>query len=405
MTEAVSKWLNTKYVRYIIIVCLAIMATISVFQGVRNAINVSQDFQWDASRALIEGIDPYELSLHPETKYQSEGLTQFYDLFTSAGLQQKMEANQFPSLLYLLAPFAIIPPLTARYVWILANLIFTAGIICLLRKTFFKELPLFNSAVIMLLMLAGTPYRNQLGVGQHTIFSFFFFMLAVWLDEVKPEGNRIGISICMFVSYFKYTLTAPLVLYLLYRKRYREFIISVAGHILLTIVAAISLNKSVIYMLIAPLKVSKALSAEGGLDLGALLNGSSLSFVIGGAVAVLLVVITVKMEKNREYLLFPLLLLWSLIITYHRTYDFFVLSVVYMMFSENYKNDFSEREYKITYVMYWIMLFAVFFGLRVFNENDISRIVVGLIYYVFTIMITVIAVNSVRTGKARSNNG
>ena len=396
---------GNKLIQNLILVGMVLVAVVSLLQGVKNAIAVSQDFQWDAARALMERMDPYELSLDQSVDITGSKLEEFYDLFERDGIKQKMEANQFPSLLMLLFPYALLSPFAARLAWIISNVFFTAGIIWLLRRTFLKELPHFDFAFLMLLMIIGTPYRNQLGVGQHTLFSFFFFMLAVWLDEIKPEGNRIAIAVCMFISYFKYTLTAPLTLYLLYRKRFKEFAASVLGHMLLTVVAAVWMKKSPVYMIMAPLKVANALSAEGGLDLGAVFGGGVLSLVAGGIVALFLIFVTVKLPKGQENLLISLLILWSLIITYHRTYDFFVLSVVVAAFIGSDVGFGKVINTDFMKIFYGIVLFAVYFVLRMFNENTLSRIGVGIIYYIFTIMISIIVVNLICGKQGIVNEG
>lgn len=399
MIDRIKTLPENKAVRLCIIGVMLLAAIVSVIQGSANAISVSQDFQWDAARAIVDKVDPYELSLNPEMEINDKNLSDFYQIFYDAGLKQKMEANQFPSLLMLLIPYVFMKPLTARYVWLFTNLLYTVGIAVLLKKTFLKSLSDFNYAFVILLMLIGTPYRNQLGVGQHTLFSFFFFLLAVWLDEVKPEGNRILITICLVLSYFKYTLTAPLVLYMLYKKRYLEFAASVVVHVILTVVAAVWMGKSVIYMIIAPLKVSALLSAEGGIDLGALLNGSKMAFVIGGIIGLALMVITFLMPKNRGDILFSLLILWSLVITYHRTYDFFVLSAIAAVFAGSIRSVFSEKIYQYFVIMYYVLIAMVYFGLRVFHENIMSRTVVAIVYYLFTIAITAVAVYIIKKEK------
>lgn len=393
MYISLQRILSNKYIRYIIVAILGLLAVVSVIQGVRNAAALSQDFQWDATKALMSGIDPYEASLNPDMKYNNAGLDEFYRLFTDAGVKQKMEANQFPSLLILLVPFTWMNPLTARYAWIVANLLFTAGIIFLLKKTILKRADNFEFAVIVLLMLAGTPYRNQLGVGQHTLFSFFFFLAAVYYDECRPKGNSIAVTLCMFISYFKYTLTAPLTLYLLYRRRFKEFAVSVVMHVILTILAAVKLGKSIVYMILAPLKVSSMLSAEGGLDLGALFSGNSLYLVIAGLVVVILIYIAYKLPEGKGYLLLPILTLWSLILVYHRTYDFFVLAAVAYFYIND---DDNKKLRQMTIVPYYLVTILVYFGLRVFNENVPSRIVVGIIYYAFTVYLTVLTLKESR---------
>ncbi len=395
MAEFIEKIWGRKAARYALMALLAAMALISLIQGIRNAAELSQDFQWDAAKAMSMRLDPYDLSLEPEKAAEYPPLAEFYKMFTDKGLKQNMEANQFPSLLMLLIPYTLLPPLAARYAWIISNLIFTAGIIFLLRRTFLKDADRDLFITFMLLMLAGTPYRNQLGVGQHTLFSFFFFLLAVWLQDMYPgneeeNGGRdkrspglfAAVVISLFICYFKYTLTVPLSLYFVYKKRYIEIAVSAGMHVVLTAVSALWLNDSFMNMIIKPLKVSSALAAEGGLDLGALLKGSPAAYVLALAVMILLLVMAVRLPEERDGEYISVLVLWSLIITYHRTYDFFVLVTVLAFFLAGKKNTGFKIGFALT-------LAAVFFGLRVFAESTASKIAVGAIYYIFTIMMTI----------------
>jgi len=377
-------------VKIAVLCVLALLAAVSVIAGVKNAVWYSQDFQWDASKAVCLRLDPYELSLEPEKALDHPELERFYRMFTDRGLKQKMEANQFPSLLVLLAPMTVFSPETAKIVWMILNLLFTAGIVILLRKTFFEHTDPYVFAALSLIMLAGTPYRNQLGVGQHTLFSFFFFMLAVYFDKKDDEAhkasNSVMISLCLFVSYFKYTLTAPLALYFLYLKRYREFAASVAAHVVVTEIAALWLGKSFIYMIKAPLQVASALTAEGGIDLGVMLG--SASYVAAFVIALILTVMAVRFPKGSDRVLFSVLVLWSLVLTYHRTYDFFVLSVVSLLFIPEAANVFGKKEAGVFEIWYCILILSVYFGFRIFNENTPSKIVIGICYYAFAIAVT-----------------
>lgn len=389
---------ENRSVRAVMIICLSVLAAVSVLAGVKNALEFSQDFQWDAAKALAMRLDPYELSENTQKALEHPELAQFYTMFTDRGLKQKMEANQFPSLLMLLWPMTVFSPSFAKIIWCVLNLLFTAGIIVLLRRTFFEKTGKFEFAVMMLIMLAGTPYRNQIGVGQHTLFAFFFFMLAVYIDRKQPAGkaaNCILTALCLFVSYFKYTLTAPLVLYFVYKKRYAEIALSVAGHVVLTECAALWLGKSFVYMIKAPLSVASALVAEGGMDLGLLL-GPHAGIAVGAVIAIILTLIALRLPDDGEYVLFPMLILWSLILTYHRTYDFFVLSAVSMLFGTSETEDPGNRVNNALACWYLAVVILVYFVLRIFGENTASKIAVGTVYYAFTVAVTVTGVLLIR---------
>lgn len=379
---------NVKGVRIAIVSVLSVMAAISLIQGMRNAVTYSQDFQWDAAKAFSMRIDPYDESLNPTGALKSEGIKEFYDYFESIDAPQRMEANQFPSLLMLLVPYTFVNSNTARILWLISNLIFTAGIIILLRVTFLRNIGKFEYAVLMLLMVSGTPFRNQLGVGQHTLFSLCFFLLAVYFSEKKLGG--IPAALALAVSYFKYTLTAPLAVYFIYKRKYKEFAASVLIHVMLTAMSVIYLRESFMDMLIKPLKVSSALASEGGLDFGALFNGSPVAFVLAGLVMIVMIYIAVKMPEGCDGLMISVLLLWSLIITYHRTYDFFAL-VLAAACIEITSWEKRELKSKIILAGFVLVLLLIFYELRVFDEALPARIVTGIIYYAYTVFITVAA--------------
>ena len=395
MGDRVRALFDNRILRIVILTVLSLLAARSVYQGIANARVYSQDFQWDAARALMLGIDPYRESLSPTGALSTGNLPEFYDYYESIDAPQKMEANQFPSLLMLLYPWAMLAPGTARLVWLFTNLLFTAGIIVLLRLTFLKDCDRYWFCVLALLMLAGTPYRNQLGVGQHTLFSLCFFLLAVWLANRKH--GSIPSALCLAVGVFKYTLTAPLALYFVWKKKWKELAIAVLIHVVLTVVAALLLREPVTDMILLPMKVSSALASEGGLDFGALLGGSPLAFVLAGLVFALLFVLALFTRQEDGNALMAVLLLWSLIMLYHRTYDFFPLILVAGMFTGDLQETYGRD--RILFGGFMILLLCVFFVLRLFHENTASRIIVGALYYAYTVYATIILIEHTGFGK------
>lgn len=363
-------------------IVFGLLAAISLVQGCRNASAVSQDFQWDAAKALTLRINPYIESMTPTGILEQYNWEDYY---------LQMEANQFPSLLMLLFPYTLLAPLAARYMWLASNLVFTAVMIVLLRKTFLARLDGRLFAVLMLFMISGTPYRNQLGVGQHTIFSFMFFLAAVCFSRREEEsghrGYSVGTVMCLAVSYFKYTLTVPLALYFVYKRKWKELILSVAIHVVLTIFAAFWLDTGFWDMILQPLQVSSALAAEGGIDFGALLQGSPAAFVLAGVVMLVLFVLMLRMPQQADASVIGILTLWSLILTYHRTYDFFVLVVVAALFCEA-GQGMTARTRSLLIGVYTVLMLAVNYVLRIFSEALPALICVGILYYAFTVCIT-----------------
>lgn len=387
----INRLFEKKSIRTIFLIIMILLASVSLLQGIRNACRDSQDFQWDAAKVFTLGINPYDesASMSPSGILDAYGYDEYY---------LQMEANQFPSLLCILIPFTLLPPLMARYVWIVCNIIFTGLIIVLLKKTFLREMDSYWFSVLSLLMIAGTPYRNQIGVGQHTLFAFCFFLIAVYFSEYRQ--NSVITMISLFICFFKYTLTAPLTLYFVYKKKYKEIIVPIIAHVILTIVSAVWLKDSFINMILKPLKVASAISADGGIDISAILHGSSLAYVFAFAIMIMLLIVAIKLPEGYDNTLMALLTLWSLIVTYHRTYDFFVMIVVAGLFVELGGNELngiitkiSEKTLNKIQTFYIATMLAVFFVLRVFSESTPSKIFVGIMYYLLTFLVTYIVIN------------
>ena len=135
-------------------------------------------------------------------------------------------------------------------------------------------------------------------------------------------------------------------------------------------------------MIIEPLKVSSALSGEGSMDIGALMGGGPYAFVLAGLVMAGLLFLSFVMPKDQEPLLVSILLLWSLIVTYHRSYDYFVMILPFCYFN-GLANDRKWEN-----AVYTILVFAVFFVLRLFSESPASLAGVGIFYYLVTFALT-----------------
>ena len=379
------------------VIILAALGALSVLQGCKNAMEYSQDFQWDAAKALAMGYDPYEESLHPSPEFSALGYEDYY---------LQMEANQFPSLLVLLFPYTLLTPFGARIAWLVSNLFFTLAILFLLKRTFFKDLTFRQRLVLALLMIAGMPWRNQIGVGQHTLFSLAFFLLSVWLYE-RSEGCEgrskrllltLACAMALSVSFFKYTLTAPLALYYVYRRRFDIPFLSAIPHLGLTLWAARHLDGSVADMIKKPLEVAAWLSGEGSIDVGRILSllfpgRSSASMAVTVVLMALLFALMLIMKKDRDELVISVLTLWALVITYHRFYDFFVMIIPFcwLLKVENGRKPIAAG-YSLTVIF-------IFFVVRLAGESTWSVVLAAVLYYIMLMIFQFYALADSGTGR------
>ena len=158
------------------IAILILMAAVSLALGVMKGLRSGFDFQWDSAKLLANRINPYEASVNVDSPYYiSEYGT--------------VEANQFPSLLWLLLPYTFLGARKAAVVWLLSNFVFLFGIIVLLRKTFWQ-----NIKKIDFILLTGVFWRLELS-GDRFIWgsipclpSFF----SCWLYGFQAEKGELA---------------------------------------------------------------------------------------------------------------------------------------------------------------------------------------------------------------------
>jgi hypothetical protein len=179
------------------IVLLLAAACVSVAQGLRNAVRPegSQDNQWGPSRALLRHVDPYAAFLDSQGGPPPFILCQI-PTYPASGL-------------VFLWPYAPWAWPTARALWAWSNIVFTAVILLCILRLLPRETPQGAKWLLLALFLVGTPWRNTVGNGQHTLFTLAFFLLAVVLSRSSPIGAGLSLS----ASWLKYTVAFPLSLH------------------------------------------------------------------------------------------------------------------------------------------------------------------------------------------------
>ena len=358
----------------VIFLFLMLYAVFSVGMGIRDGIVEGRDFQWDSAKVLALRIDPYQETLAPTGSLNQYEYIEEYD---------RLEANQFPSLLWLLYPMTFFSAANAKIVWTVCNLLFAVGFLWGLRKTFLEKISARGFAWCCLIFAAGTPFRNCLALGQHTLFALFFFIVAVWAAE---KGYAVAAGILLSISYFKYTLIVPLVLYFIYKRWIKQLLISVVPHILLTLFSMWWLDKSLGYLILQPLKIATWLTDEGTIDLGKLFGNGTGILAVEMVVGLLFAIMILFTGKNRDEKVISVLTLMSLIITYHRFYDFVVL-IIPLSLAWNMKKTNLSGILNAIIVFISYFLFSVFihiWGLEG-KEYDLLTGVLAIVYYMLLI--------------------
>lgn len=301
-------------VKYVVIIIVILLAIISLTQGIRNALRVnfgSFDFQWDAAWFLLNRQNPYTICLSGQHTWTEQYVGRLWP-------------NQFPSCLILLWPYAVFEWPVAKILWLVSNLLFTGVILYIAFKQFLPDRSRLTYLIIASIFIAGTPWRNLIGNGQHALFSMAFFLIALWYAY---REKTIVSGVCLAISLFKYTLIGPLWLFFLYKRQYKILGIAVGIHTLLHFFSSFWLWESPLKLIRQPLLVSAVLSQKGYLDLTALfsnLTSPLAAYMLGG----LLLTVTcyiIYHNKTSDLLVLSALSFVSTVIIYHRGYDYVIL--------------------------------------------------------------------------------
>lgn len=360
--EKILKWLT---------ICLLIYSLLSVYKGCEKGMAQSKDFQWDSAKLLAMRINPYEESLHPT------GVLEQYDFGGDYG---KLEANQFPSLLWLLLPFTFFAPGMANILWTIFNLICVILFLICLRKTFLNDLSKEEYFFTVAVFLSGTPLRNCLAMGQHTLFSVAFLMLAIYMAQ---KEKHMAAGLFLSLSYFKYVLIVPMALYFIYKRWFKEIMISVIPHIILTVFSAWWLESSFMDMILQPLAISAKLVDKGEIDLGRWIGNGNLAMLIAVLLGISLMVFVFFVPKGYDKEVITLLTLVTLILMYHRFYDFLVLVVpmALLLFREG-SSRFEKAAISVAVCLSYYAVSVIIHLWEIYGtEYNILLAVLAVFYY------------------------
>jgi len=307
-------------------VALVALAAASVVQGFLNGLRFI-DFQWLPSRLLLQGENPYQYTL--------KGVR-----FCGSGVH----ANQVPSCLALLLPFAALPRYWGNALWAACNLFFTGGFLFFVFKLWFsRSARKIDDALFIpfaLFLLAGSPWRVLIGNGQHLMFSLCFFAAALYACERKRAF--LG-GVLLALSAFKYTTIAPLAFIFLWRKEWTSICVAAAIHVLLTVASGIYLHESPVALVLQSFEVGhKLLLACGSADVASVLSALGCEraivqmFATVGYVVCGFLCCSVFVGKKEHLLKLSVLAVISNMMFYHRGYDFvtLVFPLAYVMTAE-----------------------------------------------------------------------
>jgi hypothetical protein len=289
---------------------------------------------WYAGHFIWQSDDPYSRSLAlaeptlPVTYW--DGVTQ------ASGSIRRQELSAIPGIT---APLMLVAAMFSRFSWPVAVKAWTAlnlGMLLVIAwscSTYFSHrLRSRRGLLLLLLLLSFISTREAIETGQSTIIVLGLVLLSVAL----VDRNEILGGILLGVALSKFTLTFPAVLVLLYRRRFLAVFVSavvqIAGAELLAWIG----HTSFFDVIRAYVSIATTHMGLPGMHLAqGLLAGHQVlqaGFAVIGLIAIAVVVIELLRHddgsgrqaatKFRAFALLTALMLFDLLVVYHRRYDF-----------------------------------------------------------------------------------
>ena len=303
---------------------LAIAAALSVGKGFLNAMQPhrGEDLQWGPPRALIAGTNPY-------TEYLANPTVEPHATAT-----HNVRIPNYPvSGYFFLIPVALFDWPTAKTLWAISNILCALFIVYAIDVLIGDRPHRLRSGLTMAcLFLIASPLRDHNTIGQHTLFALACFLGSLLAER---KGWRVLSGVLLAASWIKYTITFPLTLYFLLRRRFREPMIAAAIHTGLTLLAAAITQTSPVKLFADFFAVTKCslwvINTRSGLmDLTALAERLFTDWsLIGGIAALVLIglsaLILLRSKPLDNLLLLSILAMLSCVAFFHLRYDLVIL--------------------------------------------------------------------------------
>jgi hypothetical protein len=289
-----------------LLIVVGVLATASVFVGLRSAQTSSKDLQWQPLTVFWQAHrDPYQefLKIDP------------WHVHTVPQLNLHL-AN------FVLAPLGFMSLSNAKLFWSIANLVFLTATGWIMRRLPDVRMP----AIVGLVLLCSAPIRGTISNGQISLFCLFCFTLFLMLASSRPKLAAMFAGI----GAMKYSVGAPLFFQmpltwlniLAFWALHLAAIAFWTMHFHLSLTQALSLPFQVVAKL--------GLADNGTGDLVMLLRSVGINpLIVNGVAATAMVGVSIVQRRyfptTDRLLLFAFYATLALWLVYHRVYDFVFL--------------------------------------------------------------------------------
>jgi hypothetical protein len=324
---------------------LGVLSIISFSYSITKTLDPSGaiDFHsyWYSGHFVRQGNDPYEaylLGLAPDVPVHYWDAEPANSLPIAQPDLAIVPANTAPMVL-LLTPFSYVSWTLAKVLWLVCNLVLMLAIPYMVFQMLPKGSLLgpFEKAILWLSFLSFFGTRNIAGNGQTSLL--VFALMLVTLIAMHKNGLLAGLALGLALS--KYSLSLPVFIFLLLKRKFRIAFIAAAVQVFGIFILYLITQASPYQILEGYIQILRIHTGLPGIHLSTLFPDQNLlsllaTILLTVMVAIFLLIGRIKIGAHAEHgltshgiqledlITVTILILWTLLVAYHRAYDTFL---------------------------------------------------------------------------------
>lgn len=343
----------------------------------------SRDFHqfWYAGHFIIQRTDPYQAFFTQEQpklpiRYLDGAVINQYPI-----AQPKLETtpSNTPAMLMFLSPLAILSWGHAKWLFMVINFVLMLGIGWLvLRRVSFAGIRLTSREELFIALAYFDLSATRIAIenGQTTLLVFLLMIIAI--IESERNWQVAGISLGLALS--KYSLSLPIFLFFIYKKNYKALLLAISIQIVGVLLLSGITKQSPVTVVYENIILFLRLFDQPGVHLSRWFEFLSADhfvaeipvLVMTALVFILLLswtrrhakTISSNSQEILDFHILTILLIWTMLVAYHRLYDTVVLIFFIVLFFKGQTKpalwNLSTRERKaLTAVMMVLPLILI----------------------------------------------
>jgi hypothetical protein len=336
--------LRGNWIRFLCVAALIYALSVAAYLLIETGTPLgARDYHqfWYAGQFIIQKRDPYKAFFDGEKPslpiHFADGVT--VNQYPVAQYDLEITPSNTPAMLLALAPFAYFSWWTAKWSFLILNVILmlATGWLAIRQVPFGSvNLPRIQVLLIFLVYFDFSATRIAIENGQTTLLVFLLMMLALIFS--KRAWYVSGLALGLALS--KYSLSLPVFLFFLYQKNFRVLALAVAVQIA-GVVGMSALSGDTPFRIVQEnTMLFFRLFDQPGVHLSRwfeFISNNHFMTIIPSLIMTALIFLpmflwlqrtprgTVEQEEVRDFHILTVLFLWTLLVAYHRLYDTLIL--------------------------------------------------------------------------------